>query len=66
MEKKNVFVVKINRSIWEVFDSKEKVIELFRSELEGGFEFDGEEEVMGLEEGVDHLIFLGSCGAVGS
>lgn len=58
MKKQNVFVVGINGGIWEVFDSKEKVIELFEKELEGKFEFDGEEE-MGVEEGVEYLLKVG-------
>ena len=63
MQKTNVFVVKINGGVWEVFDSKEKVIELFRNELEGDFIFENEED-MSLEDGVEHLLFLGSCGEV--
>lgn len=66
MAKQNVFVVKINGGVWEVFDSREKVVELFRSELEGDFILDGEdgEEVMDLEKGIDYLLEMGSCGEV--
>ena len=62
--KKNVFVVKINGGVWEVFDSREKVVELFKSELEGDFIFDGEggREVMDLERGINYLMEMGSCG----
>lgn len=63
MEKKNVFVVKINGGVWEVFDSKEKVIGLFKEELEGDFVFE-DEGSMSVEEGVEHLLFMGSCGEV--
>jgi hypothetical protein len=63
MEKQNVFVVNINRGVWEVFDSKEKVIDLFRKELVGDFDFEDEGK-MSLEEGVEHLLLMGSCGEV--
>jgi len=61
MKKQNVFVVKINGGVWEVLDSKEKVIELFRGELVGDFDF-GDEGKMGLEKGIDYLIEVGSYG----
>jgi hypothetical protein len=66
MKKQTVFVVTINRGIWNVFDSKEKVISLFRDELKGQFLFDedGEVEAVDLEEGIEHLLTLGGCGEV--
>ena len=61
MKKQTVFVVKINGGVWGVFDSKDKVTELFKGELEGEFLFE-DEDSMSLEEGIEHLLFMGSCG----
>jgi len=63
MKKQTVFVVKINGGVWDVFDSKEKVVELFKGELEGDFVFE-DEGSMSLEEGIEHLLHMGSCGEV--
>jgi hypothetical protein len=51
MKKQTVFVVKINGGVWGVFDSKDKVTELFKGELEGEFLFE-DEDSMSLEEGI--------------